>query len=358
MNQVVNSEDFHHSEDAVFSRWNGWAVLWFLEYCEQLNPKVPRLKQSLDVQIVNDCINNLEKISFLQCFQNRDNLARFFASCNKSKCATDAYFPLFERYKVHVVQQVSGGVIPAMPSLKDSNIARFLIEKNTLHIRNQLQQDTKPKNGAPNNNKPKDTNSNHEPKQGKDEYNLLLKCTMIGNSGVGKSSLLSQLDEKKFDCDIKPSISCDFRASVQTFFASNCRSRVKNLIWDTPGREYLIDITTSYIRGTMMVYVVYDVTNRQSFVSASTTWMRNIKQYSGNRPITILIGNKCDLIDHREVLFEEGKQFAKENNCLFFEVSASTGLNIDFCFEYSTAVALIAYRPIIEERQNKICTIS
>ena len=108
--------------------------------------------------------------------------------------------------------------------------------------------------------------------------------------------------------------------------------KVKLQIWDTAGQERFKNITASYYRGGNGIVLIYDITDRESFQSLNC-WLIDIEKNANKNVKIILIGNNCDLEDKREVSYQEGKDFAQNNNMLFFEVSAKNNTNINEAFK-------------------------
>ncbi|EJW81078.1 member Ras oncogene family RAB18A [Wuchereria bancrofti] len=155
-----------------------------------------------------------------------------------------------------------------------------------------------------------------------------LKILIIGESGVGKSSLMLRFVDDTFDPEIAATIGVDFR--VTTMMVD--QNRVKLAIWDTAGQERFRTLTPSYYRGAQGVICVYDVSNRQTFERLSH-WMNEVDTYSTKTDaVKMLIGNKID-ISNREVTREEGLQFAKKHRMLFIEASAKTREGVQCAFE-------------------------
>uniref|UniRef100_A0AAF5Q4B8 small monomeric GTPase n=1 Tax=Wuchereria bancrofti TaxID=6293 RepID=A0AAF5Q4B8_WUCBA len=149
-----------------------------------------------------------------------------------------------------------------------------------------------------------------------------LKILIIGESGVGKSSLMLRFVDDTFDPEIAATIGVDFR--VTTMMVDQNR--------DTAGQERFRTLTPSYYRGAQGVICVYDVSNRQTFERLSH-WMNEVDTYSTKTDaVKMLIGNKID-ISNREVTREEGLQFAKKHRMLFIEASAKTREGVQCAFE-------------------------
>ncbi|XP_044969914.1 ras-related protein RABC2a-like isoform X3 [Hordeum vulgare subsp. vulgare] len=162
-------------------------------------------------------------------------------------------------------------------------------------------------------------------------YECSFKILLIGDSGVGKSSLLlSFVAAANLDDDIAPTIGVDFKIKFLTVGGK----KLKLTIWDTAGQERFRTITSSYYRGAQGIILVYDVAKRESFTNLGDVWTKEIDSNSSNKDcIKMLVGNKVDKDDERTVTREEGLAFAQESGCLFLESSAKTRENVENCFE-------------------------
>ena len=144
-----------------------------------------------------------------------------------------------------------------------------------------------------------------------DAYEYLFKIVLIGDSGVGKSNLLLRYSKNQFSEDQNVTIGVEFAS--KTLKIEN--SFVKTQIWDTAGQERYRAITQAYYRNALGALMVYDITSYDSYRSIKK-WMREVKDNSENGVLLILIGNKSDLKDQREVRYEEAQKFAeKECKC-------------------------------------------
>mmetsp|Transcript_3824 Transcript_3824/g.5199 ORF Transcript_3824/g.5199 Transcript_3824/m.5199 type:complete len:212 (-) Transcript_3824:139-774(-) len=158
-------------------------------------------------------------------------------------------------------------------------------------------------------------------------YHFLFKYIIIGDTGVGKSCLLLQFTDKRFQPVHDLTIGVEFGARMISVDEKN----IKLQIWDTAGQESFRSITRSYYRGAAGALLVYDITRRETFKHLSR-WLEEAKQHSGSNMVIMLIGNKSDLEHRRAVSFEEGKQFADENGLIFMETSAKTADNVEDAF--------------------------
>ena len=173
------------------------------------------------------------------------------------------------------------------------------------------------------------------------EYDYLFKLLLIGNSSVGKSSLLVRFVDDVWEENFVPTIGVDFKLKTLEIDGK----KVKLQIWDTAGQERFKNITASYYRGGNGVLVVYDITDRDSFTNL-TSWLIEIEKNANKNVFKLLIGNKNDLESERKVTTEEGKEFADSNGMKFIETSAKTADKVYEAFELLT-------KEIIKNNLNK-----
>lgn len=158
-------------------------------------------------------------------------------------------------------------------------------------------------------------------------YAYLFKYIIIGDTGVGKSCLLLQFTDQRFQPVHDLTIGVEFGARMITIE----NKAIKLQIWDTAGQESFRSITRSYYRGAAGALLVYDITRRDTF-SHLTTWLSDARDHSHSNMTIMLIGNKSDMESQRQVSREEGEAFAKENGLIFMETSAKTAANVDEAF--------------------------
>lgn len=157
----------------------------------------------------------------------------------------------------------------------------------------------------------------------------MFKLLLIGDSGVGKSSLLLRFTSETFE-ELSPTIGVDFKVKMVTVGGK----RLKLAIWDTAGQERFRTLTSSYYRGAQGIIMAYDVTRRDTFTNLADVWAKEIELYSTNQDcIKMLVGNKVDKDSNRAVTKKEGIDFARQYGCLFLECSAKTRMNVEKCFE-------------------------
>ncbi|XP_046605476.1 ras-related protein Rab-8A isoform X3 [Neodiprion virginianus] len=158
-------------------------------------------------------------------------------------------------------------------------------------------------------------------------YDYLFKLLLIGDSGVGKTCVLFRFSEDAFNTTFISTIGIDFK--IRTIDLDN--KKVKLQIWDTAGQERFRTITTAYYRGAMGIMLVYDVNNERSFENIKN-WIRNIEENASADVEKMLLGNKCDLADRRQVSKQRGEQLAVEYGIKFMETSAKASINVEEAF--------------------------
>ena len=167
---------------------------------------------------------------------------------------------------------------------------------------------------------------------------LNCKLVVLGDSGVGKTSLIHRYVQNQFRADFKATIGADFNS--KTINVAN--QEVDLQIWDTAGDERFHSVGAAFYRGTDACILVYDVTQRESF-NRLKAWEQDLFTKSGidqqDFPI-VVFGNKADLEAQRQVSAEEGQQFGRQNDVPVFEVSAMSGQNLGVGFEKIVEVFL------------------
>ncbi|XP_052802453.1 ras-related protein Rab-18A-like [Mya arenaria] len=155
-----------------------------------------------------------------------------------------------------------------------------------------------------------------------------LKILIIGESGVGKSSLLLRFTDDTFDPEQSATIGVDFKVKTVTVDGNNA----KLAIWDTAGQERFRTLTPSYYRGAQGVILVYDVCSKSSF-SKLEAWLNELETFSTKHDLVkMLVGNKIDQ-NKREVSKDDGLKFARKHQMLFIEASAKTKEGVQCAFE-------------------------
>ncbi|EWM29714.1 small gtp-binding protein [Nannochloropsis gaditana] len=149
------------------------------------------------------------------------------------------------------------------------------------------------------------------------------KLVFLGDQGVGKTSIITRFMYDTFEKNYQATIGIDFLS--KTMYLEDRTVRLQ--LWDTAGQERFRSLIPSYIRDSSVAVVVYDITNRASFLNTSK-WVDDVRNERGNDVIIMLVGNKTDLSDRRQVSTEEGEDKAKQDNIMFIETSAKAGFNI------------------------------
>ena len=174
----------------------------------------------------------------------------------------------------------------------------------------------------------------------------VLKILMIGDAGVGKSSILQQFTDNYFSDQQQSTIGVDFKVKMMTVTGPDDRpKRVKVTIWDTAGQERFRTLTPSYYRGAQGIILVYDVSRRDTFESLNM-WLQEVEQFSmggGKDVVKLLVGNKVDqerIVDRRIA-----NQWARDKGMLFMEASAKTKEGINQVF--TEVVQKVLENPIL-----------
>merc|ERR1719215_1083210 len=153
------------------------------------------------------------------------------------------------------------------------------------------------------------------------------KLVFLGDQSVGKTSIITRFMYDNFDRHYQATIGIDFLS--KTMYLEDRTVRLQ--LWDTAGQERFRSLIPSYIRDSSGAIVVYDITNRASFLNTAK-WIEDVRSERGKEVVIVLVGNKTDLADRRQVSPEEGEEKAKENGVMFIETSAKMGYNIKALF--------------------------
>ena len=160
-----------------------------------------------------------------------------------------------------------------------------------------------------------------------DEYEMMVKVILIGDSGVGKTNIMSKYLKNQFLEESKATIGVEFGSKI----FNEQGHKIKAQIWDTAGQERYKAITSAYYKGSKGALIVYDITRKESFTNLEK-WVNELKSTADPKVTIIIIGNKNDLEDKRQVLKEQGEEKAKSFGCAFLETSAFSGDNIEKAF--------------------------
>lgn len=154
------------------------------------------------------------------------------------------------------------------------------------------------------------------------------KVIILGSQGVGKSSLIKSFLYEIFDDSYQPTVGIEF---VTTTMHSSQRY-VRLQMWDTAGQERFYSILPSYVRDSILTIIVYDITNPLSFRQASR-WIDVIRAEEHREVKIMLVGNKTDICEERQITTDEGERTSKAKNVMFIETSAKTRSNVKQMFE-------------------------
>jgi len=159
-------------------------------------------------------------------------------------------------------------------------------------------------------------------------YDYLFKVVLIGDSGVGKSNLLSRFTRNEFNSDSKSTIGVEFATR-----SINVDGKiVKAQIWDTAGQERYRAITSAYYRGAVGALLVYDISKQPTYENVGR-WLKELRDHADSSIVIMLVGNKSDLKHLRAVLTDEAKQFSMDNGLSFIETSALEASNVEAAFQ-------------------------
>ena len=159
--------------------------------------------------------------------------------------------------------------------------------------------------------------------------NYIIKLLTLGDTEVGKTSIVLRYSDDKFHQNKISTIGVDFKVKMIT----KGNEKIKIYIYDTAGQERFKNIVKHYYKGANGILLIYDISKRITFEKLQF-WLDDLKENADIDNLFIyLVGNKNDKKEEREVTFEEGNKFAKEKNLPFIEVSAKTGENINQLFD-------------------------
>ena len=188
--------------------------------------------------------------------------------------------------------------------------------------------------------------------QANQNFDYLLKYIIIGDAGVGKSNILLRYVYSTFKSEYQLTIGVEFgEKNVELK-----DKMYKIQIWDTAGNEQFRSITRTYYKNSVCAIVVYDITRRESFESV-INWIEDCKLNSPKTVFMILVGNKSDLSENRQVTTEEGEEFATRYGIRFFETSAKDGVNIEETFMESIQFIANRLEKNYYDLDNDICGI-
>ena len=161
-----------------------------------------------------------------------------------------------------------------------------------------------------------------------ESYDLIFKLVLIGDSGVGKTNILSRYISNEFSLASQPTVGVEFGSKI----IKKHDKSIKLQIWDTAGQERYKSITNAYYKGSKGAFVVYDISRKSTFENVDK-WIDELKENATEDVHIMLVGNKTDLEDKREVQTEDVKKKAEQYKVAFCETSALKGKNIEEAFD-------------------------
>uniref|UniRef100_A0A8C5CJ16 small monomeric GTPase n=1 Tax=Gadus morhua TaxID=8049 RepID=A0A8C5CJ16_GADMO len=175
------------------------------------------------------------------------------------------------------------------------------------------------------------------------------EVVLIGDSGVGKSNLLSRFTRNEFNLESKSTIGVEFATrSIQVDGKT-----VKAQIWDTAGQERYRAITSAYYRGAVGALLVYDIAKHLTYENVER-WLKELRDHADSNIVIMLVGNKSDLRHLRAVPTDEARAFAEKNGVSFLETSALDSTNVETAFQtILTAIYhIVSQKQMADKRDN------
>ena len=161
-----------------------------------------------------------------------------------------------------------------------------------------------------------------------EEYSMIFKIILIGDSGVGKTNILSRYTNNYFSDSSKSTVGVELGCKIEEVNGT----KVKIQVWDTAGQERYKSITKTYYKGAKGALIVYDISRKESFLNVDK-WIGDLKEFGEEDVCVIIVGNKCDLEDFRQVSTDEVSKKAEQYSVGFCETSALSAKNIDTAFQ-------------------------
>ena len=158
-----------------------------------------------------------------------------------------------------------------------------------------------------------------------------VKVVLLGESGVGKTSIIAQFTSNKFDPDFITSITAQFISKTIEF--DNLQKAIRFDIWDTAGQEKYRALAKIFYKDAKAIILVYDITDQKSFNELKTYWYEMVKNNADSEAIIAIVCNKNDLYERAQVQESEGKEFARSINAIFQSTSAKSDSGINTLFD-------------------------
>ena len=162
-----------------------------------------------------------------------------------------------------------------------------------------------------------------------EEFDYIFKVVIVGDSGVGKTNLIGRYLKNEYKQDTKATVGVEFGEKKYDINGL----KIKAQLWDTAGQERYKAITSMYYKGAKGSLIVFDLSSKPTFVNAEK-WYNEIKKATDPSINLILVGNKSDLKDKRQVTSEDGENKAKEMGIAYMETSALNSENVDKAFNW------------------------
>lgn len=180
-----------------------------------------------------------------------------------------------------------------------------------------------------------------------ENYNMIFKIVLVGDSGVGKTNLLLRYLKNEFNTQTKATVGVEFgNTKVQIDNAL-----IKAQIWDTAGQERYRAITSAYYKGAHGALIVYDITRKDSFDSVEK-WLSDLKNNGEEKMVIMAIGNKCDMVNERVISTRDGEAKAQRNNIAFLETSALNATNVAKAFDELIQKLYVAFKKDFEDNDD------
>ena len=160
---------------------------------------------------------------------------------------------------------------------------------------------------------------------------LHIKCVLLGETAVGKSSLLSRFISNKFKTDFISTMS-GYSSMKQVYFEKS-NKKINYEIWDTAGEEKFRSVTKIFYQDSKVAILMYDITRKDSFEALKNYWYIEVRDNSPKNIIIAIVGNKSDLYEYEEVTEEEGQEFADSIDAIYMQTSAYNGTGINELFD-------------------------
>ena len=181
-----------------------------------------------------------------------------------------------------------------------------------------------------------------------DPEEIGIKVTLIGESSVGKTSIINRYTKNAFTQEMESTLGANYSQKKITLH----KQKIRMDLWDTAGQEKYRAIGRHFYKESYIVCLVYDITNRDSFEKLKSVWFPELKEYGEKLKILALVGNKLDKYLDEDVNDEEAKKFAEEINAFFTKTSAMEGTNIEDLFNTLAEKYLTDIAGLIIEKEK------